>query len=303
MSSAAAAGVHSIDLLHLGIPGAVASWVVEGPKGWVLIESGPASTCHTLEKGLHTLGLHLSDLSALLLTHIHLDHAGGAWQVAAHGVPVHVHAVGVRHLVDPSRLEQSARRIYGPRFDTLWGELRPIDCNLVRAASDGDIVEAAGLRFQAVETPGHANHHHAWHLLESGDLFSGDAAAMRVPGTDWVTVPMPPPKLDLEQWTATIAILRHGPWKRLRLTHGGTVGDFASHLDQLESSMAAQVEWLKNSADMPDRRDRYRDYLRAQSMQWGVTDELFEGHVSRGLLDMNLAGVDRWLASLGNSTA
>ncbi|MCP4760097.1 MAG: MBL fold metallo-hydrolase [Planctomycetes bacterium] len=295
MSSAAAPAVHAIDLMHLGIPGAVASWAVEGPEGWVLVESGPASTWGALEDGLRALGLQPSDLSALLLTHIHLDHAGGAWQLAARGVPVHVHTIGVRHLVDPSRLERSARRIYAERFDTLWGSLRPIQADLVRSIADGDIVAVAGLHFQAIETLGHASHHHAWHLLESDDLFAGDAAAMRVPGTDWITVPMPPPDLDLDQWASTIAVIRDGPWKRFRLTHGGTVKSTDSHLDQLESSMAAQVEWIKNSGSTADRHNRYRDYLRAESMPWSVSDALFESHVRQGHIDMNLMGVDRWL--------
>jgi glyoxylase-like metal-dependent hydrolase (beta-lactamase superfamily II) len=254
-------------------------------------------------EGLGRLGVGPADLSALLLTHIHLDHAGGAWQLAAEGVPVHVHPIGVRHLVDPSRLEQSARRIYAERFDTLWGPLRPIRGDLVHPAVGGDIVEVAGLHFKAIETPGHAKHHHAWHLLESGDLFTGDAAAMRVPGTGWITVPMPPPDLDLNQWGSTIDLLRAGPWKRFRLTHGGMVEDMNAHLDQLVSSMAAQVEWISNSVGMPDRHDRYRDVLREESLPWGVCDDLFRDHVRQGHIDMNLMGVDRWLQSQRNSCA
>ncbi|MDP7029618.1 MAG: MBL fold metallo-hydrolase [Phycisphaerales bacterium] len=292
MSDAAS---HAIDLMHMGVPGAISAWLVRGPAGDVLIESGPASTGETLDAGLRSLGVEPASLSALLLTHIHLDHAGGAWRLARLGVPVHVHAFGAPHLIDPSRLDRSARAIYGDRFDTLWGPLEPCPAELVHARSDGDVVHAAGLSFAAVETTGHANHHHAWHALETGELFVGDAAAMRVPGTDWITVPMPPPEFDLDRWLATLDRIEGGPWTRLRLTHGGTVQDIPSHLRQLRSSMSDQVVWITGHQG-PGRRADYLETLRSQAARYDVPEPLFEAHVTRGLVDMNLAGVDRWNA-------
>lgn len=289
------ARIEAIDLMHMNVPGAIAAWVVEGPDGWVLIESGPASCHDALRAGLERLGIKPRDLAALLLTHIHLDHAGGAWRFAQAGVPVHVHHIGVGHLVDPSRLERSSRRIFGQRFDTLWGSLEPCPEQHVHAIGDGDVVQAAGLAFMAVETPGHAAHHHAWHLLDSEDLFSGDAAAMRVPGTAWITIPMPPPEFDLDGWMTTIDRLGDGPWRRFRLTHGGTVRDIPEHLAQLRTSMRAQVSWIQAThADDPARGEAYRAMLHEAAAAHEVPEALFRAHVTPGLVQMNLSGVDRW---------
>ncbi len=292
--------VHHIDLMHLGIPGAIGAWVAKGPTGWVVIESGPASCWETLHTGLQALGVTTDQIAALLLTHIHLDHAGGAWKFADQGIPVHVHAKGAPHLIDPSRLERSSRRIFGERFDTLWGSLQPCDQSLVVAHEHQDVVHVGGLRFQAIETPGHADHHHAWHLLDGdgGDLFCGDAAAMVVPGTDWITIPMPPPEFCLRRWMATLDHIEHGPWSRLRLTHGGTRLDLNTHIARLRTSMQHQVDWILKSAAEPfeERAAAYRSMLWAAAEADGVSRALFEQHVTPGLIDMNLAGIDRWKA-------
>jgi glyoxylase-like metal-dependent hydrolase (beta-lactamase superfamily II) len=288
--------LHCIDLMHMGVPGAIGSWVVAGPDGWVVLESGPESTWEVLRAGLCALGVSPKDVAALLLTHIHLDHAGGAWKFAERGVPVYVHHVGAPHLIDPARLERSARRVYGDRYDQLWGPMRPCDASLIHAVSGGDIVDAAGLRFEAIESLGHANHHHAWHILSSGDLFTGDAAGMRVPGTDWITVPMPPPEFDPVVWGQTLDRLAAGPWTQFHLTHGGTVNTTEAHLNQLRSSMNSQVDWLRKTQGMPDRWQAYATLLQQSAAPYNVPEPLFQAHASPARLDMNLAGVDRWAA-------
>lgn len=286
--------IESIDLLHGGVPGAIASWVVEGPSGWVLIESGPASTGQILDEGLAKLGIDPASLSAVLLTHIHLDHSGGAWRFAEREVPVYVHPIGRPHLVDPTKLERSARRIFGDRFDALWGPMHACSEEMVHSVAGGESIEAGGLHFVAVETPGHAMHHHAWHLQGSTSIFTGDAAAMRVPGTDWITIPMPPPEFDLGAWERTMDLLESGPWSRFYLTHGGVVEDVAKHLGQLRASLMMQVDWVLRHGSDSGAVQSYRAWLREQSHAWGVSEELFSAHVSKGLLEMNLAGVSRW---------
>jgi glyoxylase-like metal-dependent hydrolase (beta-lactamase superfamily II) len=290
--------VHAIDLCHRTIAGSIGSWAVEGPGGWVVIESGPASTWEALEQGLLHLGVKASDVSALLLTHIHLDHAGGAWRFSDLGVPIHVHHVGAPHMIDPSRLERSARRVYGDRYDTLWGAMNPCAAHLVHATNDGDVIEAGGLRFQAIETLGHANHHHAWHVLESGDLFTGDAVGMRVPDTDWITVPMPPPEFDPVVWNATIDRIEAGPWNLFHLTHGGTVTDTQSHLMQLRESLSSQYDWIAQSQDDVDRWETYCGILRASADQYDVSESLFRDHASPARLNMNFGGVDRYVEKM-----
>ena len=290
--------IHSIDLMHQNVPGAIAAWAVEGPEGWLLVESGPASTGDALDEGLTRLGVTPDALAGVLLTHIHLDHAGGAWRYAQQGVPIHVHHVGRPHLVDPARLERSARRIYGDRYDSLWGPMQPCEASLVQAVSDGEQIQVAGLNFEAIETLGHARHHHAWHLLGTDVLFSGDAAAMRVPDTDWLTIPMPPPEFDHAAWQRSMDRLASGPWESFYLTHGGIARDIAGHLTQLRASMTEQIAWITASAGAPDRLHQYRDMLRSQAEAAGVPDHLFQAHVTEGLLAMNLTGVDRWASDV-----
>jgi glyoxylase-like metal-dependent hydrolase (beta-lactamase superfamily II) len=302
MTSSVDVGPHSIDLLHMGVPGAIAAWAVEGPQGWVLIESGPSCTGETLDQGLRDLGVEPEQLAALLLTHIHLDHGGGAWRFSKRGVPVYVHAAGAKHLIDPSRLERSSRQIFGDRYELLWGSMHPCDASLVHAVTDGGVIKAGGLEFEVVETLGHANHHHAWYLRTgseaAGGLFSGDAAAMRVPGTDWLTLPMPPPEFDLDVWMKSIDRIESGPWRRLHLTHGGTVEDIPSHCEQLRASMRSQVAWVSESSG-EDREDRYRAMLWEQASTFDVPRELFDAHITPGLLGMNLTGIDRWASKQG----
>jgi glyoxylase-like metal-dependent hydrolase (beta-lactamase superfamily II) len=289
--------IHEIDLLHMGVPGAISAWLVQSDTGNVLIESGPASTLPALRSGLQQHGTDIDALDALLLTHIHLDHAGAAWTMAQHNVPVYVHTNGARHLLDPVKLNKSSRRIFGERFETLWGALEPCPPGSVHAVKHNEIVCAADMRFNAIETLGHANHHHAWHLLDNdaSHCFVGDAAAMRLPGTSWITIPMPPPEFDVDAWLATIDTLEQGPWTTMHLTHCGVVLDTPAHLHQLRESLYAQVAWIRQSRSLEGaaRREAYCGMLKQTSEGFHVPEGLFQAHVSRGLLDMNLSGVDR----------
>lgn len=294
------AQIHEIDLLHQGVQGAISTWLVQSDTGNVLIESGPASTLPALQAGLQRHGTDLASLDALLLTHIHLDHAGAAWAMAEHHVPVYVHTKGVSHLLDPDKLNRSSKRIFGDHFEELWGALRPCPDGSVHGVDDNHVVCAAGLKFRAVETRGHADHHHAWHLLDNdgAHCFVGDAAAMRLPGTSWITIPMPPPEFDLDAWMATIDLLEQGPWRALHLTHCGIVEDIQDHLCQLRASMRDQVDWICSNQDKaPDaRRAAYKAMLKQSATAFGVPEAVFEAHVSPGLLNMNYSGVDRALS-------
>ncbi|MCH2134258.1 MAG: MBL fold metallo-hydrolase [Phycisphaerales bacterium] len=294
----------------MGVPGAIATWAVEGPDGWVLIEAGPERCWPELVRGLDTLGLAPSDLAAVLVTHIHLDHAGAAWRLAAEGVPIHVHEFGVQHLVDPSRLLRSAKRIYGDRMDALWGQLEPCPAELVHAATDGTDVDVAGLRFRAVETPGHARHHHAWSLerIEPATCFTGDAAAMLIPGTPWISLPMPPPELDVDAWHASLDRLEAGHWTRLCLTHGGMVQGAAigQHLDAVRASLDSQVQFITDlqasETDPSARQATYRQWLLESAQAAEIEESRFDQYVSSGLLGMNLSGVARYLEQRASSS-
>jgi len=295
--------IHQVDLNYLGLPGAIAAWAVEGPDGWVLVESGPESCWATLRSGLESLGVAPADLKGVLLTHIHLDHAGGAWRLAELGVPIHVHERGARHLINPEKLLASAQRIYGADMDRLWGSLEACPEDLVHSVSDGDRIQVAGLDFLAVETPGHACHHHAW-SLEGSDpatIFTGDAAAMLIPDSNWISIPMPPPEMDLEAWDSSLDRLEGGHWSRFCLTHGGTVekSDIAMHLENLRGGLHEQVAFIaalrKKHPDLDAQRPIYRSWLLESALKSGISETIFNQFVSIGLLNMNLSGVSRYL--------
>lgn len=233
--------IHLLDLQFRGNPQTIAAFLVETAQGPVLIETGPHSCLPALEKGLDNLGYRLADIRHALLTHIHLDHAGAAWVLAREGATVYVHPAGKKHLVDPSRLLQSARRIYQDQMDSLWGTLEPIPENQIRVMEQGETLDIGGRSFRAWHTPGHAVHHIAWQL--DSDLFTGDVAGVRI-GQGPVVPPCPPPDIDLEAWNQSIRLMRELPVNRLWLTHFGPVDNPGTHLRDLEKRMWKYAEWI-----------------------------------------------------------
>ena len=291
-----------IDLQYLGLSGAIASWLCRDGEHAVIIEAGPGRSIGELESGLSEHGLAVEDLDACLVTHIHLDHAGAAGHLAERGVPIHVHEFGAKHLIDPSKLLASATRIYGAAMDTLWGETVPAPEHMVHSVVDHQRLQFGPLRFRAVETPGHARHHHVFELeVEDGSTvcFAGDAAAMLIPGSDYISIPTPPPEFNLPVWLETIEILRTGNWTRFHLTHGGTVDADGDHLDRLATKLQQQVEWIREwemeGLEGRDLHSRYREALLVEAKAAGVSEQKFDSFASEHLLGMNISGIRRWL--------
>ncbi len=249
--------VHTIDLMFQGAPQAIAAFLIEGPDGLALVETGPESTLETLVAGIETAGFAASDVADVLVTHIHLDHAGAAgWWAANHGSRVHVHPRGARHLIDPSRLMESATTVYGDRMKTLWGGMTPAPEEKVHAVDDGGIVSAAGLQFEALDTPGHARHHHVWTV--NGEAFAGDVAGARLPGWDFLSVTSAPPQFDLEAYEASIDRLLARNFEKLHLTHFGTVVDVGEHLEAYRHEVRSSAEFV---------RDRLNEGMDGDSLQ------------------------------------
>jgi glyoxylase-like metal-dependent hydrolase (beta-lactamase superfamily II) len=217
-----------LDLRFGGHERAVGVYLLDTPDGPALFDCGPASTLAALEEELAQQGLKLTDLRHLLLSHIHLDHAGAAGSIVQRhpDLTVWVSEVGAPHLVDPSRLESSARRLYGDMFDPLWGELLPVPQANVRIAA-GDV-----LGWEAFPTVGHARHHVSY--FRDGTLLAGDACGVRIPPSGYVLPVSPPPDIDVEAWHATVAEIRRRRPDRLALIHFGLHDDVAEHLDRLE---------------------------------------------------------------------
>ena len=232
-----------IDTRHLGLDRVIGVWERDG----ALIDPGPAST---IDAVLDDLGQPPREL---LLTHIHLDHAGAAGTLVARfpELRVHVHEAGAPHLVDPSRLLRSAARLYGERMEELWGEVLPVPAANVVPLAGGESV--AGL--EVVAAPGHASHHVVY-LEPGGDAFVGDVAGVRIPPSGTVWLPTPPPDIDLELWRRSIRALAARRPARLLLTHFGSVEDPERHLAATE----AELDRLDAGSRDSDR-ERFMDEL------------------------------------------
>ena len=234
-----------IDLLFGGAERAIGVYLVETPDGPALFDCGPSSTLPRLKEGLRERGLELTDVRHLLLSHIHLDHAGAAGALVREhpGLTVWVSAVGAPHVVDPTRLERSARRLYGDLFDTLWGELAPVPQANVRVA-DGDV-----LGLDAFPTPGHATHHVSY-LDRDGTLYAGDAAGVRIQPADYIVPVSPPPDIDVEAWHATIAEVERRDAQRLALIHFGVETDVGDHLHRLGVELDRWAARVRDGMDV-----------------------------------------------------
>ena len=233
----------TLDLNFQNTQSAIASYLVSGSGGPVMIETGPGSTLDTLKARLDEHGLSVEDIKHVLVSHIHLDHAGAAGWWAQQGAQIYVHHVGAPHLINPSKLLSSAGRIYGDRMDSLWGEVLPAPAEKVTAVSDGDVLELEGLKLKAIDTPGHAYHHHAYQVEDV--VFTGDAAGIHIPGPSFVDLPAPPPEFNLSLWLETIEKLRGLSVEAIYPTHFGRVDNWQEQLDTLKDLMHEASEFVR----------------------------------------------------------
>lgn len=229
--------------------------------GLALVDPGPTTALEGLKAGLSARGYALDDVRALLLTHIHLDHAGATGTVAQ-GRPdldVYVHATGAPHVADPSRLLKSARRLYGDQMDALWGEMLPVPEDRVHAVEDGVTLAlgsaAAARRLHVAHTPGHATHHVSYLDEASGTAFVGDTAGQRTSGVDYVLPVTPPPDVDREAWLDSLETLRRMEPERLFCTHFGPHEDPGAHLDRMEARLRAWAEDIRDGLERKEETD------------------------------------------------
>lgn len=237
----AAMDLAPIDLLHQGLDRIVGVYVVETDDGPALFDCGPTSTVETLKAGLGDRGLELQDIRHLLLSHVHLDHAGAAGTLVREhpGLQVHVSPIGAPHLLDPSRLERSARRLYGEAFDELWGTLEPVPEQNLHPVGES----AVGL--EVFPTPGHASHHVSY-LAADGTLHAGDAVGVRIQPGRYVFPAAPPPDIDLEAWEQTFGEIERRRPQRFALTHFGVAEDTEEHLARMREELARAAERVRS---------------------------------------------------------
>jgi len=231
-----------IDLQFRGSPRVIATAILQGADGVTLIDPGPTSCLPVLESGLRDRGLTLRDVRTLLLTHIHLDHAGATGTIAERvpGVGVYVHERGAPHMIDPAKLLASATRLWGDRMDAVWGAFQPVPAANVSVLKGGERLELAGRAIRVAYTPGHAKHHVSYLDEHAGMAYVGDTAGVRV--SDYLIAPTPPPDIDIEAWQQSLNTIDAWQPVSLFLTHFGPVSPGRAHLARFRRTVATAAE-------------------------------------------------------------
>lgn len=262
-------GLSWIDLGFLGRSNVIAAAIVQGPGGVAIVDPGPTSCLATLEQGLQTHGLRWDDVRHVMLTHIHLDHAGATGTIVrAHPhITVLVHERGAKHMVDPTKLLDSATRLYGADMDRLWGEFAAVPPANIVSLSGGEKIEAGGRAFDVAYTPGHASHHVSYFDASSGVAFVGDVAGVCALG-GYVLPPTPPPDIDLDAWRTSVdRILEWSP-STLFLTHFGPVIRVRPHLAELMDNLGRTAEVVRESlaglGTDEEKSERFAEWLRLE---------------------------------------
>jgi glyoxylase-like metal-dependent hydrolase (beta-lactamase superfamily II) len=224
--------INPIELNWLGHPRSIAATLMlaEGQK--FLIDPGPASTLPTLESELASHGVEIADLNAILLTHIHLDHAGATGSLVRKNprIKVYVHAKGAVHMVDPTKLLSSAVRLYGERMDELYGEFLSVPSDNLQVLEGGETLQFSGRELRVLYTPGHASHHVTYFDTTEKVAFVGDTAGICVEGNPFILPATPPPDIDLELWNTSLDAIAALQPRRLFLTHFGFSDHSARHI-------------------------------------------------------------------------
>lgn len=292
-------GFETLDLEFHGQREVIATALLHGRSGIALVDPGPTTTWGALTSLLRARGIGPRDVRAVLITHIHLDHAG-VCGVAAEAWPeatFFVHERGAPHMADPSKLLVSASRLYGSDMDRLWGEVRPLPASRLRVLSGGEIIEAAGRRLTAAWTPGHASHHVSYFDGRHGVAFVGDTAGIRRGLNPYVMPPTPPPDIDLDAWReSTRTVLGWHP-AQIFLTHFGAFPDPEGHFAKLWDRIEDWSRRVRTSLSLPGS-----DEERAVAFTNGIVEDLSrqmsaaeaEGYAKAARFDFSWGGLARY---------
>jgi len=293
----------TIDLNFQNKTQAIASYLIQDGDAVVLIESGPGSTLPALEAGLASEGLSPRDLTHLLLTHIHLDHAGAAGYLSQQGCEVYVHPNGAPHMLNPEKLIASATRIYGDRMNQLWGEFLPVKQSQLKVPKDAEEIIIGGLKFLPINTPGHAEHHYAY--LFEDICFCGDIGGVRIPGYPYLRAPMPPPELNFAKWHDSISRLRKEKFGRIAPTHFGIYADADWQLNDLERVLTGVENWLEqimpSEPPLEEMRVKLEAWMGEQARAQGLSEDVLKAYTLANPLGMSADGLLRYWKKVRNA--
>lgn len=239
--STLAAGLDYVDLNFLGYPQIIATAIIQGASGVALIDPGPSTALKNLGSALERKGIAWKDVRQVLLTHIHLDHAGATGSIARDcpWIEVFVHERGAPHMIDPAKLLASATRLYGADMDRLWGDFLPVPADRVRVLKGGERIAAGGRDLDVAYTPGHASHHVSYFDASSRVAFVGDTAGIRRGAGTYVMPPTPPPDIDLDAWRQSGERILSWDPDTLFLTHFGPFHGARLHFQELMDHLDA----------------------------------------------------------------
>jgi glyoxylase-like metal-dependent hydrolase (beta-lactamase superfamily II) len=300
-----ASGVSYIDLNFLAVRGVIATAVLHGSGGVALIDPGPASGLPVLRAGLERTGIAISDLRAILLTHIHLDHAGATGTLVREnpGLRVVVHENGARHMVNPEKLIASASRLWPGEMDRLWGECLAVPADRLDVVKGGERITAGGRDLEIQYTPGHASHHVSYFGADTGIAFVGDTAGIRLQGGGFVMPPTPPPDIDLEQWRDSLARIAAWHPSTLFVTHFGAYPSVEPHLTELADHLGLTSGLVKASLAREgtdeEREAWFTDEVRRGLLRRMSASEA-QAYEVAGRFDLNWRGLARYWRTRGN---
>jgi glyoxylase-like metal-dependent hydrolase (beta-lactamase superfamily II) len=289
--------IKTLDLQFLGKSDTIAAFLTETAQGPVLFETGPYSTFENLEAEVKKHGYQLKDIKHVFLTHIHLDHAGAAWAMAEAGATIYLHPFGREHMHDPSKLVASATRIYGDDMERLWSTMKGIPADQLKTVEHEDIIKIGDTEITAWHTPGHAVHHIAWQIGSA--LIAGDVAGVKI-GKAPVVPPCPPPDINIEDWQASLNLIRQLPLQEIYLTHYGRIAgaDIPIHLDELEQELLAWAEWMKPhyeaGSDPKSITPEFMAWVQGRLTEKGVSESMLEIYENANPSWMSVAGLLRY---------
>ena len=294
-----ASGLSYFDLNFLGVPRIIATVVLHGPGGAALVDPGPSSTLPMLRAGLSKAGIGVGDLRAVLLTHIHLDHAGatGTLLLENPAIKVYVHEKGAPHMVEPSKLIASATRLWGDEMDRLWGEFRAVPQSALVVLKGGEKISAGGRDLEVAYTPGHASHHVSYFNRDTGIAFVGDTAGIRIMPGGFIMPPTPPPDVDLELWRGSLQRIAQWRPETVFVTHFGPHVASSSHLSEVAANLELTASLVQASLARPggddDREQWFREELRRE-LRRRMSEAEAQAYEVAGRFDLNWRGLARY---------